>query len=466
MNKVVVGGEILYSETGELLSDVLIKAGKSVEHPCAGRGTCKKCVVTVNGKEELSCQYIIESDITVVLPDVGEIISETGAVETKKITENLCFVLDIGTTTLALALVSLDERKIIKVITRTNPQRLFGADVIARIDYCRKNGVSILQNAVITEINSMISLFNQTKTEKLYVAGNSTMLHLFFGVDCSSMGVAPYTPCFLESKTEKAEYIGIKNIETVISLPSVAAFVGADIVSGLNFVGLPEKGKHNILIDLGTNAEVVLFSDESALCTAAAAGPCFEGANISCGMSATEGAIYSFAEGKVKTVGNLPAKGICGTGLVDIIAVGLSKGFIDETGFMECETLEISQGVTLNQSDIRQYQLAKSAVYSAIITLLRMENVSFNDVEKMYISGGFSAKINIENAVRAGLLPKELANKCVAVNNSSLLGTVKYVTEKNDLAVITENSTYVDLSSSPTFSELFIENMMFEDIYP
>ncbi len=462
MHKIVIDGKTKYAPTGTLLSDILIESGKGVEHLCGGRGSCKKCTVLVNGKEELSCQYKVNSDISVLVPDSDKITSETGANETQTLTENLCFALDIGTTTIALALVSLDESKIINVITRTNPQRVYGADVMTRIDYCRKNGVAGLNKAVISKVNEMIAEFNIQNIEKLYVSGNPTMLHLFFGVDCSSMGVAPYTPVFLESRTENAENLGLKNIKTVEALPSIAAFVGADIVAGLNFVGLPKKGKHSLLVDLGTNAEIVLFSEDSALCTSAAAGPCFEGANISCGMSATNGAIYSYLKDGTKTVGNVPAKGICGTGLVDIIAELLNCGEIDKNGFLECKSFEISNGVFINQDDIQQYLLAKSAIYSGIITLLKIKDVSFDDIEKMYISGGFSAKINIKNAVKTGLLPKELSEKCVEVNNSSLLGTVKFACEQNDLSLYTKNAVYADLSANVTFSDLFIENMMFE----
>ena len=460
MHKVIINGKTEFAEKGTLLSDVLIKSGKSVDRPCGGKGICKKCLVTVNGKEELSCRYIINSDITVIFSEKSNIFSETGAEESGRITDNLCFVLDIGTTTLALALVSLDEKKIIKVITRTNPQRVFGADVMTRIECCRKNGVEKLNKTIISEVNSMISKFG-INTERLYVSGNATMLHLFFGIDCSSMGVAPYTPVFLESKTEKAENLGVTGAETIVSLPSVASFVGADLVAGLNFIGMPENGRHNLLIDLGTNAEIVLFSEKSAICTAAAAGPCFEGANISCGMSATEGAVYSYSANGIKTISDAPAKGICGTGLVDIISYLLENELIDESGYME-DDFEAADGVYVNQADIRQYQLAKSAVYSAIITLLKIKNISFEDIDIMYISGGFSAKINAENAVKTGLFPKELKDKCIAINNSCLLGTVKYACEKNDLAVYTDNSTYVDLSANPIFSDLFIENMMFE----
>ncbi len=458
MHKVIINGKKEYAVHGTLLSDFLNESGKGVKHLCGGKGICKKCTVTVNGKSELSCRYKIQSDITVHFEEKGEIISETGAYQPGTATDNVCYVLDIGTTTLALALVSLDENKIIKVITRTNPQTAFGADVMTRIEHCTKNGVDVLQKAVIKEINAMIeSLGVHSKT--MYVSGNTTMIHIFFGKDCSAMGVAPYTPSFLERKTEKARQLGIECVETVESLPMVDAFVGADTVAGLYFTGLPTDGKHSLLVDLGTNAEIVLFDKSSALCTSAAAGPCFEGANISCGMCATEGAVYSYDNSTIKTVGNATASGICGTGLIDVIACFLTNGTVDKTGFMANQCVEIAENVTVNQEDIRQFQIAKSAVYSAIITLLQIKNVSFDEIETLYISGGFSAKINPKSAALTGLLPQELVSKCIAINNSSLLGTVKYATESNRIS--TDKITYVDLSSSPVFSDLFIENMMF-----
>lgn len=462
MHKVTINGEEKYTAHKTLLSDFLISQGLSVEHPCGGKGICQKCVVTVNRRKELSCKYLIESDIIVELPEKNSIFSETGANESGELTDNLCFALDIGTTTLALALVSLDENKIIKVITANNPQRSFGADIMTRIEYCSYNGVEALTSSLVSEINSMIAKMDVGNITKLYASGNATMLHLFLGVDCSSLGVAPFTPVFLEKKVIDANKIGIIGVEAVECLPSVATFVGADIVAGLNFVDRPEKGKHSLLIDLGTNAEIVLFSDESAVCTSAAAGPCFEGANITCGMSATEGAIYSYSKNKVETIGGFPAKGVCGTGLVDIIAELIKDSVVDETGYMECESFEVANGISITQADIREYQLAKSAVYSGILTLLETKKVSYDEIDKMYISGGFSAKINVDNAVKTGLLPKELGSKCISVNNSSLLGTVKYACEKNDLEVFINNSTYIDLSANSTFAELFINNMMFE----
>ncbi len=462
MHKITINNKTILVPEGTVLSDILIKSGENLPKICGGKGTCKKCLVLVNGKEELSCQYKIKSDVDVVLPENNDIISDTGVKENGEITENCCFCLDIGTTTLALTLVSLDKKEITKVKTATNPQRAFGGDILTRIEYCNKNGVSELQSCLIEAINKMINEIGADFSNTMYVSGNTTMLHIFLGVDPSSIGVAPYTPVFLESKEINGNKIGLNDIEKVVSLPCISAFVGADLVAGVNYADLQSENKFNLLVDLGTNAEIVLYNKNVLYCTSAAAGPCFEGANITCGMSATDGAIYSYSlDGAFKTIGNKKPKGICGTGLIDIISVLVEKGVIDETGYMNCEEFFITDTVKLMQKDTRQFQLAKSAVYSGILALLKEKAVSFSDIENLFISGGFSAKINVDNAVRTGLLPRECASKCVSINNSSLLGTVKYACEKNNLYELTSNSTYVDLSANQTFFDLFIEKMSF-----
>lgn len=457
--KVTINGNVVVANAGTTLSDIL-----GIEKPCGGRGTCGKCKVKVNGRAELACRYTVNSDIEVYTYEMSEIVSETGTAESGVFTENLCLALDIGTTTLALALVSLDEKRVVKVVTATNPQRIFGADVITRIDYCQKNSVRELHDTLINEINRMIAELD-VNVDTMYVSANVTMLHTFFGIDCTSIGIAPYIPAFLEGKKEAGEAIGIKFVKSVVSLPSISSFVGADIVSGLHLIGLPDAGKYNLLIDLGTNAEVVLYSNKSGVATAAAAGPCFEGANISCGMSATKGAIYAFelnyGHAEYRTVSDEKPMGICGTGLIDMISELVKNGIIDETGYMDGDYM-IPENIYLSCDDVRQYQLAKSAVYSAILSLMKTEGIDFDDISKMYISGGFSAKINIANATNSGLLPKELAYKTIALNNSSLQGAVKYACDGGDIDRFANMIKYVDLSSSPYFSELFMENMMFE----
>ncbi len=459
MYKVSFNGEILLAECGETLSSVLMRYGKSVEHPCGGRGVCGKCRVYVNAREELACRYKITSDI------------EVEAYITDKKTEDdyetavdgeCCFVLDIGTTTLALALVSLDNKKVMKTVTALNPQRVFGADVISRIDYCTKNSVEKLQKVLTDEINNMISRLGECKADKLYVSANTTMLHILFGEDCSSLGVAPYEPVFLEGRSADAATLGIDGVSTVETLPCASTFIGADIVAGMNLVGIPSDGKYSLLIDLGTNAEIVLMNENGSVSTSAAAGPCFEGACISCGMGAVSGVICAVKDGKVITVDNKKAVGICGTGLIDAVSYMLDERIIDSSGYMECEQFELAEGVYITQADIRQYQLAKSAVYSAIMALVKYCTITPDDIERVYISGGFSSGICIDSAIKTGLLPDEFKLKCVALNNSSLLGAVKYAGEKNGLEALVEKTKYIDLSADAFFSDMFIENMVFK----
>ena len=237
--------------------------------------------------------------------------------------------------------------------------------------------------------------------------------------------------------------------------------VGADIVSGLGYVDKPKKDKYSLLIDLGTNAEIVLFNNEKYLCATAAAGPCFEGANISCGMSASVGAVSRYnVDGTYSVIGDTEPEGICATGLVDIIAELIKNGTVEDSGYME-EDFALSEKVKVTPADIREFQLAKSAVMSAVECLLQRGNVTYNDIEKMYVAGGFSAQLNVENAACLGLVPRELTDRFVPINNSSLLGAVKFACEKNDLAEIAKKAEFIDLGADNMFSELFFANMAF-----
>ncbi len=466
MHKVTVyGGEnrILLVEDGELLSKVLMGNRIEFEHPCGGRGVCNKCKVWVNGKKVLSCRYKIHEDITVEIYTNDVIATAEGYEEQGEATGNMCLCLDVGTTTMVLALVSLDEGKIVKTITRNNPQRAFAADVMSRIDYVAKNGVKELHEAVISEVNNMVdSLIDYScSVDTLYVAGNTTMLHLFFGISCASMGYAPYEPQFIGSKVSEGRELGVNGVKKVEAIEGISAFVGADIVSGLGYVGEAEDGKYNILIDLGTNAEVVLYSKDKLYCTAAAAGPCFEGVNISSGMSAVEGAVYSVFDGKCLTIGNTEPRGICATGLIDAVSYMYDEKIIDETGYMESGEFFLTENVKITQKDVREFQLAKSAICAGIEALVKKAEIGYDSVGKAFIAGGFSSKMNFDNAFKVGLLPKDLEGKTISVNNSCLSGVIKYALEKTDYSVFLKNAQYVDLAMDEYFQDLFMENMMF-----
>ncbi len=459
----VIQGEkteyITFEEKG-ILGTLLSDYGYYVSQPC-GRGVCKKCTVTLDGKSVLACKTVIDCDATVILPGSQKMSVLTAENVTGRLTDNVCLCLDIGSTTLALALLSLDEGAVVAVKSAENPQRAFGADVMSRIDYAAKNGVSALNRAVVSAVSrlceELLSEFSLSSVSKMYVSGNTTMLHLFLGEDPSPMGVYPYTPAFINERKVTGKSIGIMQADEIITLDGISAFVGADIVSGILSVGLPTE-KYNLLIDLGTNAEIALFSDKKILSSAAAAGPCFEGANISCGMSAVEGAVYAVNDDKkVSVIGGKKPRGVCATGLIDAIAYGKKTDAIDESGYME-DDLEIADGVTLVGADIREFQLAKSAIRAGTECLVKRAGITFADIGTLYISGGFSAGLNIDNAVFLGLIPKELEKKTVCINNSSLSGTIKYaLCPQNKLCL--ENAEYVDLSADSNFSMLFMEHM-------
>ena len=458
MFKVTVNGNSHTAERGELLSAVLAENGIWVEHPCGGKGLCKKCRVKVNGRDELCCAYKINSDITVEIPEQEKTEALEYSENTSRPNESLCLCLDIGTTTLEIALVDRRNKEILKTVKAVNPQIAMGADVISRISYATQNGTAALQKCVVNKINELITQMGVEAVEKMYVSANTTMLHIFFGEDCSSLGVAPYTPKFLGSKTADAKGLGIEGIKEVESLPCIDTFVGADIVAGVHLAGEPVKSKYNLLVDLGTNAEIVLWNEQGGICTSAASGPCFEGGNISCGMRATEGAVCSFSEGSMSVIGNTIPKGLCASGLIDVVAHLIKKGKIDSTGYM-AEDFSIAYGVALTSEDVREYQVARSAVYSAIQTLVNELKISFDDIDKAYICGGFSQGLNIKNAVFTRLIPKALEEKCVLLGNSSLNGTVKFAVEKKTDNFLLENYKYIDLAEHPFFAGAFIKNM-------
>lgn len=458
--------ETFFCNHNKKLSELLIENSFLISMPCGGNGTCGKCRAIVNGSPVLSCRYNITSDITVFLPSENDIESVSGLECYNEITAEMFLALDIGTTTIALALVAYNTNQVIKEVVFPNPQRIFGADVISRIDYCTKNSIDALHNVLITKINDIVNdllnEYNISAVPEMFVSGNTTMLHTFFGIDCSSMGVSPYKPVFIESKQLRGSVIGLSQIQDVISLPCISAFAGADIVSGINYVDMPSEGKMNMLIDLGTNAECVIFSKDEIICTSAAAGPCFEGANISCGTPAVPGAIFKFEyKDKFRTICDAQPVGICATGLIDIVAELLKNNIIDETGRMASEKYNITDDIYISQEDIRNFQTAKSAVYSAIRVLIKKAGCTFRNIDKIYISGGFSDKLNFTNAVITGLLPGECLSKYKAINNSSLAGTIRYALNRNDLNDLIKNARYIDLASEKEFSGLFIDNIMF-----
>ena len=478
---------IIESDTGPSLLDILRKNGSAIYAPCGGKGTCGKCRVKVKGLGEvISCRYHPETDIDVILPGVEEaniLVAQTKYLEdmpfnigrTDFITSSPCGVaIDIGTTTVVLYFLNLLTGQIEKISSFLNPQKQYGADVISRINYCQENesGLKELQKSIIDSVNYELSRFlkekslGSTNIERIVVVGNTTMLHILLGEDPVSIALAPFTPKFIDKQDRQGSLTGL-NVNSkaqVVTLPCISAYVGADILAGLT--ALKVRKKNYLFLDIGTNGEIALVKDKKIYTCATAAGPAFEGANISCGMGAISGAISVYhGPENYKVIGNTEPVGICGSGIVDIVAYMLDKELIDETGLLK-ETFSIfpEKAVQVMQQDIREIQLAKSAIYSGIKVLMSNAGLSFEETDALYLAGGFGNYISIQSAVKIGLLPHELSGKIFPVGNSAGIGALQYLKSdkfKSKSEAILKNISYTELSYIEEFTMEFAMNMDF-----
>lgn len=455
---VTIDGEKVLVSQGTKLADVLQAGGYRLAMPCGGKGICRKCKVLADGKEVLACKYIVAQDVQIILPESdGGYYRESGGV----VDGDCRIAADIGTTTVEIAV--LDENDAIVTKVRfANPQTLYGADVISRIDYCRRNGAKRLNGILIEEINKQLKKtgIDKRAVNRIDFAGNTVMTHLLLGEDCSSMGEYPYAPSFLNAVTTDAKKLGLDFDCEAHTLPCISAFVGGDTVAGLLTLPEPARGKYSLYIDVGTNAEIVLWGDGNYTATSAPAGPCMEGANISCGMSAVNGAITHFKyPDKIEFLGDAP-KGLCGSGLIDVVGQLYKAGIIDDGGDMQRD-YKLADGVILKREDVRQYQLAKSAVRAAVEEILEYKKVDKRDVEAVFLAGGFSAHTDVDNAAATGLIDRDLIGKCIAVGNRSLEGCISYLRQSARATEITNHTEELDLNSREGFSEKFIKHMNF-----
>jgi uncharacterized 2Fe-2S/4Fe-4S cluster protein (DUF4445 family) len=355
-----------------------------------------------------------------------------------------------------------------------NDQRVLGADVITRIQAARNGKTGELFSLVNRQTERILGIFIEKygldKIETLIVSGNTTMLHLFTNTDPSAMGEVPFTPVFLAKKELSGPELDLQ-ADRIILLPSISAYVGSDIVSGLASLDILREEKPCILIDIGTNGEMALFNRGQIVCCSTAAGPAFEGAEISCGIGSVRGAVnkVEMNGGRLSftTIGGAPVRGICGSGLIDGIAIMLDQAVIEEGGAFadsDCRGFTITEGITLTNRDVRQVQLAKSAIMSGIALLCRNAALGFEEIEKVYIAGGLGFFINKQNAVKIGLLPREFLEKISICGNLSLKGAVQFLSDPafpQNCEKIIEKSRLFELASDPLFMDVFTENMLF-----
>ena len=400
----------------------------------------------------------------------------------------LGLAVDIGTTTLAGYLVDLETGKELAVASALNPQKAFGDDVISRADRARAGDLERLQHAVAAEIDTLAlrlcKLAEKEKTDIYHAvfAGNTVMTHLFAGVSPEHIAESPFIPAFTGAVDVPARTLGLAvNPEAVATLlPCVAGYVGADIVAGMLAAGMREDAEPTLLIDIGTNGEIALAAGGRLHACSTAAGPAFEGAHISCGMGGVEGAVnWAVLDGRLHfgTIGNAKPAGICGSGLIDLVAGLLDCGAIDDTGRLDGDAapgwLPVKDGkvvldeetdIHLTGRDIREVQLAKGAIAAGVEVLAREAGVALSDIERVYLAGGFGSYMDKRSAARIGLIPPELMDRTAAIGNSSGAGAKAALLSGEAMAEaerLARAVQYVELSARPDFQDLFMDKMMF-----
>ena len=468
-----------------VLDEVLEMAGIRPPHPCGGRGSCGKCAVELFGAVSepnaaelragvrLSCQAVLLGDAAVTLPEDQSVEQiETGMdvqlTALHPMPGRFGAAVDIGTTTIAVKVYNLADGTCLGTAARLNPQTAVAADVMGRIDAAMKGGLMKLQEQVTTAIETLLqeAVQDPEKIDVLVVTGNTTMLYLLTGRDPESLSHAPF---LADTLFDTEITLGGK---TVYLPPCMNAFVGADITCAVLASGMCEKTETALLCDIGTNGEMALWKDGKLYVTSTAAGPAFEGAGISCGCGSVRGAIDRvwLENGRlcVHTIGEEKAVGVCGSGLIDAVAAGLQCEEIDETGALEEDELFLAENVSLQPRDIRAVQLAKAAIAAGMETLLETSGASMEEVQTLYIAGGFGSHLNVQSAAVIGLLPAELTGRTVILGNAALSGTASVllnVQEQEALRGIASRATHVNLGGNPTFNEKYIEQMMFGEEY-
>lgn len=473
--------KIIRADRGDNLLRLLGQHGIYINAACGGNGTCKKCKILCGGEEVLACQSYVDGDMEITVRDASEDLPQERITAGKSKKGRYGIALDLGTTTIAASLVFLEEGATVEEITVLNPQSVFGADVISRIQKAGEGFLHDLADIVIAKINEIIKYFKEkyqiSIIEKVNLAGNTTMLHILTRTDPSSLGKYPFTPVFLEERCYVGPKIGLEAL-SVRLLPSIGPFLGADITAGILACNLTRNDKTVLLVDLGTNGEVILKTESGLYGTSTAAGPAFEGARIECGTGGIPGAIAAFRyendELSFQTIANLPPIGICGSGLLDLIAILVAEKIIDESGcfqksssplskYLQDERFYIKQGLYLSQKDVREFQLAKSAIASGIQTLLRETGTASPDL--IYLAGGFGYYLNKSSALSIGLLPRIPEERIISAGNTCLQGLKMILTGDDDpekFAGIAQSVSIIELDNNRHFKEYFLENMYFE----
>ncbi|MBQ3507226.1 MAG: DUF4445 domain-containing protein [Clostridia bacterium] len=489
--------------TGMVLGNLMQSHGHG-HMPCGGHGKCGKCRVTVTGavseptEDELrllspdelesgvrlACRTMVLGDCIVTTTEQGrgQILTHgafPASMKGKEIAPpwgGYGVAMDIGTTTLAARLYNR-WGDLLAETSRLNPQSAWGADVISRMEAAMAGNAGRIAQITRRALNDMLTeLANAARVETadiqaLVITGNTVMLHLLTETDVEPLTHAPFATKRLFGELLPARELGLTALASdamVYLPPCIGAFIGADTVTATLASDLRETPETALLCDIGTNGEMVLWHENTLYACSTAAGPAFEGAGISMGMSGRTGAIDRVwtQNGEIcaHVIGETDPIGLCGSGLVDAVSALLDTEVLDETGYLEDDPAEIASPVEVTQEDIRAVQLAKSAIHAGMRTLIHTAGLDCDGVDTLYIAGGFGSYLDVKNAGKIGLLPEELTDRVTVLGNAALTGAAMLLL-CDDLRPVCEKlareTRIVELATNAVFVSEYMERMMF-----
>lgn len=480
----------LHTDHQRNLLELLRENGVALSAPCGGLGTCGKCVVRLNGSDVLACQTVVAEDCTVEVPETEETVILTrgisfGDVPTiDPVAPGDLLAVDIGTTTVAAFLLDGKTGEQLATASLLNPQSSYGADVISRIQAAVDGSLAELQRLITDGVDSLV----ETLCEKagrspadigvVSIVGNPAMQQLFLGVDPKNLASVPFDPVLTETKLAAAkDYLPSCKNATLLVVPDIAGYVGADTVGAVLATKLDSADDNVLLVDIGTNGEMVLRANGRMAACSTAAGPALEGAKITFGMRGAPGAIDKvwLEDGEVRfhVIGDTEPAGLCGSGLIDAVASFLDLDLINKRGRIQSteetngqRVLYLNNDIYLTQNDIHEVMLAKGAIAAGVELLARTLDIEVTDIDRVLLAGAFGSFLNAGNACRIGLLPAGLEGKATAVGNAAGVGACRMALSRAEFERTDEllkQVEFVELANLPDFMNVFARRMGFTE---
>lgn len=479
------------AEEGMTILEAERQAGLTPDAPCGGNGKCGKCSVLVDGVLLAACQVLVTKALSV---DTGagkegtnQILTEGAGRQVElapgelpeDVERPFLVAVDLGSTSVVAYLLDGKTGETLAVRSMLNPQRQYGADVVMRASYAMEHGAEALSSCIRRLVGEMIRELarecggTQEDVVRIVMVGNSCMHHLFLEVPVDSLVLAPYEPKVKDAVSYTARELGIQAhpCAKLCWLPNIGGFVGADTVGCILATHMEERDRMTLMIDIGTNGEMVLGNRATGLTACStAAGPAFEGAKISCGMRGSTGAIdhvYLDGEGHLTwhVIGEGEPLGICGSGLLDAAACLLKNGAIDESGRLE-EDWYFTKNVSLLQQDVRELQLAKAAIAAGIRILCAKKGIEVKDIEEVLIAGAFGNYLDPESACDIGMLPEELRGRITSVGNAAGEGARIAALNEGEYErsrVLAREVEFVELAREADFQDVYVDELEFPE---